>query len=110
MTVFVYVNTSKQVGDVDHLKVFATAEAAETWFEETIPKAWPLSMRFWSNRIGLTIETALAHCASEPPTLEVYFRSETFGRRKPEALNRLRQSNIVPIPLLKEPTLSGRVY
>ena len=48
--------------------------------------------------------------APEPPTLEVFFRSETFGRRKPEALNRLRQSNIVPIPLLKEPTLSGRVY
>jgi hypothetical protein len=26
MTVFVYVNTSKQVGDPDHLKVFATAD------------------------------------------------------------------------------------
>ena len=33
MTVFVYVNTSKQVGDPDHLKVFANQEAAETWFE-----------------------------------------------------------------------------
>ena len=31
-------------------------------------------MRFWSDRI-------------KPPTLEVVFRSETFGRRKPEALN-----------------------
>jgi hypothetical protein len=31
MTVFIYVNTSKQVGDVDHLKVFANADAAETW-------------------------------------------------------------------------------
>ena len=30
MTVFVYVNTSKQVGDVDHVKVFATTDAAET--------------------------------------------------------------------------------
>ena len=29
MTVFVYVNTAKQVGDVDH-----TVDAAETWFEE----------------------------------------------------------------------------
>jgi hypothetical protein len=29
MTVFVYVNTSKQVADPDHLKVFATADAAE---------------------------------------------------------------------------------
>jgi hypothetical protein len=29
MTVFVYVNTSKQVGDPEHIKVFATADAAE---------------------------------------------------------------------------------
>ncbi|WP_314946411.1 hypothetical protein [Bradyrhizobium cosmicum] len=34
MTVFVYVNTAKQVGDVDHIKVFAALDAAETWFEE----------------------------------------------------------------------------
>ena len=27
MTVFVYVNTAKQVGDVDHIKVFATVDA-----------------------------------------------------------------------------------
>jgi hypothetical protein len=38
ITVFVYVNTSKQVGDPEHIKVFATADAAETWFEETTPK------------------------------------------------------------------------
>ena len=34
MTVFVYVNTSKQVGDAGHIKVFANQDAAETWFEE----------------------------------------------------------------------------
>jgi hypothetical protein len=34
MTVFVCVNTSKQVGDPDHIKVFATADAAATWFQE----------------------------------------------------------------------------
>ena len=34
MTVLIYVNTSKQVGDPDHLKVFANEDAAETWFEE----------------------------------------------------------------------------
>ena len=28
-TVWVYVDTSKNVGDVDHLKVFATENAAE---------------------------------------------------------------------------------
>jgi hypothetical protein len=38
MTVFVYVNTRKQVGDRDHLKVFANSEAAETWFEENDPE------------------------------------------------------------------------
>jgi len=29
MTVLIYVDTSKQVGDPDHLKVFANADAAE---------------------------------------------------------------------------------
>ena len=38
MTVFVYVNTNKQVGDVDHIKVFANQDAAETWFEENDPE------------------------------------------------------------------------
>lgn len=32
MTVWVYVDTSKQVGDKDHLKVFVNAAAAEAWF------------------------------------------------------------------------------
>ena len=31
MTVLIYVDTSKQVGDRDHLKVFANADAAEAW-------------------------------------------------------------------------------
>jgi hypothetical protein len=38
MTVFVYVNASKQVGDADHIKVFATTDAAEKWFEENDPE------------------------------------------------------------------------
>ena len=29
---------SKQVGDPDHLKVFANADAAATWFEENDPE------------------------------------------------------------------------
>jgi hypothetical protein len=29
-TVWIYVNTSKQVGDPEHIKVFATTDAAET--------------------------------------------------------------------------------
>ena len=38
MTVWIYVNTSKQVGDKDHLKVFATEVAAEIWFKENDPE------------------------------------------------------------------------
>jgi hypothetical protein len=39
MTVFVYVNTSKQVGDVDHITVFANLDAAENGSRKTSPKA-----------------------------------------------------------------------
>jgi hypothetical protein len=38
MTVWIYVDTSKQVGDRDHLKVFANEDAAETWFRENGPE------------------------------------------------------------------------
>jgi hypothetical protein len=38
MTVLVYVNTIKQVGDVDHIKVFANSDAAETWSAENDPE------------------------------------------------------------------------
>jgi hypothetical protein len=38
MTVFVYVNTTKQVGDVGHIKVLANVDAAERWFEENDPE------------------------------------------------------------------------
>ena len=33
-TVWVYVDTSKQVGDADHLKVFADPDSANSWFRE----------------------------------------------------------------------------
>jgi hypothetical protein len=38
MTVLIYVNTSKQVGDADHLKVSANLDAAEKWLEEDAPE------------------------------------------------------------------------
>jgi hypothetical protein len=38
MAVWIYVDTSKQVGDPDHLKVFASQEAAQAWFEENDPE------------------------------------------------------------------------
>ncbi len=38
MIVLAYIDTSKQVGDPEHLKVFAGADAAETRFEENDPE------------------------------------------------------------------------
>jgi hypothetical protein len=38
MTVWIYVDTHKVVSDKDHLKVFATAEAAEAWFGANDPE------------------------------------------------------------------------
>jgi hypothetical protein len=38
MAVWIYVDTKKQVGDVDHLKVFASEAAAERWFKENDPE------------------------------------------------------------------------
>jgi len=38
MTVFVYVNISKQVGDPEHVKVFANADVVERWFDENDPE------------------------------------------------------------------------
>jgi hypothetical protein len=39
VNVLIYVvNTSKEVGDVDHLKVFANQDVAETWFQENDPE------------------------------------------------------------------------
>ena len=37
-TVWIYVDTSKEVGDKDHLKVFATDDTAETWLQENDPE------------------------------------------------------------------------
>jgi hypothetical protein len=50
VTVWIYVDTSKDVGNPEHLKVFATADAAESWFKANAPKALRSSMTFWSNR------------------------------------------------------------
>ena len=38
MTVFVYVSTSRQISDPEYIKVFANADAAETWLEENDPE------------------------------------------------------------------------
>jgi hypothetical protein len=35
--VFVYVNTALQVGDLEHIKIFATEDAAKDWLDENDP-------------------------------------------------------------------------
>ncbi|MGF6312607.1 hypothetical protein ABIB82_006500 [Bradyrhizobium sp. i1.8.4] len=37
-TVWIYTDAAKKVGDENHIKVFATIEAAEKWFEENAPE------------------------------------------------------------------------
>ena len=37
-TVWIYVNANRQVGDKDHLKVFANEDVAETWLQESDPE------------------------------------------------------------------------
>ena len=37
-TVWIYINTAKEVGDEDHLKVFANEDAANAWFAEHDPE------------------------------------------------------------------------
>jgi hypothetical protein len=38
MSVWIYVDSSKQVGDPEHLKVFANADAADKWFKDHDPE------------------------------------------------------------------------
>ena len=39
MTVWIYLDTNKQVGDPEHLKVFDNQEIAQAWFEANDPEA-----------------------------------------------------------------------
>jgi hypothetical protein len=38
MTVFVYIDTAREVSDANYIKVFDNREAAERWFEENDPE------------------------------------------------------------------------
>ena len=37
-TVWIYVDTNKEIGYADHLKVFATPELADEWVKENDPQ------------------------------------------------------------------------
>jgi hypothetical protein len=44
-SVWVYVDTSRQVGDAEHLKVFANQDAAEAWFRDNDPEGLAFDSR-----------------------------------------------------------------
>ena len=52
MTVFVYLNTSKQVDDAEHVKVYAPRTSRKNGLRKTTPKASPLSTRSWNEPDG----------------------------------------------------------
>lgn len=56
--VWIYYNTNKQMGDVDHLKVFATGEAADRWLAEHDPEG--VVWRY-------PVEPAITSSTSQPP-------------------------------------------
>jgi hypothetical protein len=59
-TVWIYVNSSKDVGDVDHIKVFASEQAAEKWLAENVPEgvAFKYPSSSWRGMICLALSFA----------------------------------------------------
>lgn len=57
MTVWIHVDTSKQVGDEDHPKIFANEDAAGAWFAENDPEgvAFEYQVVAQSKRPGLSV-------------------------------------------------------
>jgi hypothetical protein len=49
-TVWIYVDSTRDAGDAEHLKVFAADDIVEKWFREYDPETWRLNMRFWSDQ------------------------------------------------------------
>jgi hypothetical protein len=48
MMVWIYVDTAKEVQDPEHIKVFATVDAAEKWFEENDPEGVAFEYEIWN--------------------------------------------------------------
>ena len=58
-TVWIYVDTSKQAGDADHLKVFADQSAAEAWFTENDPEGVAFEYEVIGNPLAGTFDSPL---------------------------------------------------
>src|SRR3954453_10349818 len=98
MTVFVYVDTSRQVGDVDHVKVFPMPTPRKPGSRKTIPKAWPLSMR-----------SGMKETATGSLTVGLLRRSCSQESAKPRqpfvALSCVFQYFARPAPVFRRPSL-----
>jgi hypothetical protein len=64
--VFIYVDTSKEVGDPDHLKVFANADAADTWLEDNDPEGLAFECEVIGTLPAKRVWFALSACATAP--------------------------------------------
>src|SRR4249920_2627465 len=97
MTVLIYTDTSKQVGDPTS-RSSSIRTPRKHGSRKTIPRGSPSSMRFWSDRIGLTIETALAPCSAKAANLGGFLPVRDFweaqtGSFKPTTAEQHRSSS-----------------
>jgi hypothetical protein len=55
-TVWIYVDTNKEVGNVDHLKVFADSDAADRWFKKNDPEGVAFPYKVLKAKVELPLE------------------------------------------------------
>jgi ribosomal protein L34E len=59
-TVWIYVDTNKKVGNVDHLKVFASTDAADRWFKKNDPAGVAFRYEVLTAEAELPVESRAA--------------------------------------------------
>ena len=62
-TVWIYVDTNHRVGHPDHLKVFATPDAADEWFKENDPDGVAFGYEVLGNEAPAAILLPDLRCA-----------------------------------------------
>jgi hypothetical protein len=55
--VWIYIDPNKKVGDVDHLKVFASTDAAHEWFKKNDPDGVAFRYEVLKARVELPLES-----------------------------------------------------
>jgi hypothetical protein len=99
MTVWIYIDTNKQVGDKDHLRVFANPDAAETWFQDRLTRSAGGEVIFAARirpppaaPLSFSLETALG---DDPHDRQGYALPGRIGRLRLVDI-RLFASGLVP--------------